>query len=39
VWQNYVANGGRYILPSSGINWDTTQLIAWLRMLMYPVAF
>jgi hypothetical protein len=37
VWQNYVANGGRYVLPASGVNWDSTQLISWLRMLMYPI--
>lgn len=39
VWQNYVANGGRYVLPASGIDWDTTKLISWLRMLMYPIMF
>lgn len=38
VWQNYVANGGRYVLPASGISWDSAQLISWLRMLMYPIA-
>ncbi len=37
VWQNYVANNGRYKLPQSGINWDSGQLISWLRMLMYPM--
>jgi len=39
VWQNFKNNGNRYVLSSSGINWDSTQLIGWLRMLMYPYQF
>jgi hypothetical protein len=31
VWSNYKANGGRYKLPGSGINWGSSQLISWLR--------
>jgi len=38
VWQNYKANANRYVLSGSGINWDSTQLIDWARMLMYPSA-
>lgn len=37
VWQNYVGNGGRYRVPGSGINWDSSEVIVWLRMLMYPM--
>jgi hypothetical protein len=39
VWQNYVSNGGRYVLPASNIDWDTPKLVSWLRMLMYPISF
>lgn len=35
VWSNYKSNGGRYMLNSSGINWDSNQVITWARMLMY----
>lgn len=35
VWKNYKSNGNRYVLSSSGINWDSSQLITWIRMLIY----
>jgi len=38
VWQNFKNNNGRYVLQASGINWDSTQLISWLRVLMYPIS-
>jgi hypothetical protein len=38
VWSNYKANGGRYVLRASGIDWDTPKLINWLRIqLNYSV--
>lgn len=36
IYQNYLKNGSRYMLSTSGINWDSNQVIAWARMLMYP---
>lgn len=36
VWSNYKLNGNIFKLPSSGITWDSTALITWARMLMYP---
>jgi len=38
IWINYKANSNRYILPASNINWGDTELIAWLRYMMYPAA-
>ncbi len=35
VWQNYKLHFNRY-QPGSGIDWDSSQVIAWARMLMYP---
>jgi hypothetical protein len=37
IWANYKANGNRYKVPASSIDWGDTELIAWLRYLMYPV--
>ena len=31
VWTNYKSNGGRYKVPSSGIDWSSSQLVSWLR--------
>jgi len=31
VWRNYKSNGNRYRLQSSGIDWNSQQLVAWLR--------
>lgn len=36
IWQNYKAHG-RYVLPSSHINWSEAELITWLRMLQEPI--
>jgi hypothetical protein len=36
VWQNYKSSGG-YRLPAGHINWTEAELIAWLRMLQYPI--
>lgn len=36
VWKNYKANGQRYLLPSSGIDWDSSEVVTWARMLVYP---
>lgn len=36
IWRNYKING-RYVLPSSGINWSEAELIGWLKMLQYPL--
>lgn len=36
VWSNYKSNLGYYRLPASGIDWDSTKVIAWLRLLMNP---
>jgi hypothetical protein len=36
IWANYKANGNRYKLPASNIDWGDTELTAWLRYLMYP---
>ncbi len=39
LWQNYkTSNRNQYVVPASSINWDSTQLIAWMRVLMYPMA-
>ncbi|MFY9513337.1 MAG: hypothetical protein WAQ05_20425 [Rubrivivax sp.] len=38
VWKNYKANGQRYKLPSSGIDWDSSKVVIWVRMLVYPSA-
>jgi len=38
IWINYKSNGNRYILTASNINWGDTELIAWLRYMMYPAA-
>ena len=38
IWANYKMNGDRYILTASSINWSDTELIAWLRYLMYPIS-
>jgi hypothetical protein len=39
VCANYYQNGGTYVMPSSKIVWQSTDLIAWLRvMLQYPLA-
>jgi hypothetical protein len=35
VWANYITHG-TYSLPASGILWNESQIITWLRMLMYP---
>lgn len=37
VWVNYKQHGNRYVLTSSGVDWDSAKLIGWLRMLMYPI--
>ena len=39
IWANYKSNGNRYKLPASQIDWGDTEIIAWLRFLMYPIAF
>ncbi len=36
VWTNFKTNGNSFKLPSSGINWNPTQVVTWARMLMYP---
>lgn len=36
VWSNYTSNLGYYRLKASGIDWDSTKVIAWLRLLMNP---
>ena len=38
VWVNYKANSNKYILPASNINWDSAQVITWLRVLMGTLA-
>lgn len=38
IWANYKTNGNRYKLPASQIDWGDTEIIAWLRFLMYPIA-
>lgn len=38
IWANYKSNGNRYRLPASGIDWGDTEIIAWLRFLMYPIS-
>jgi len=38
IWQNYKANGNVYKLPASGINWDSSQVVSWARVLMYPIS-
>ena len=38
IWANYQTNGQRYKLPASQIDWGDTEIIAWLRFLMYPIA-
>jgi hypothetical protein len=35
VWRNFRQNGGVYILSGSGINWSSSDLVTWARMLMY----
>lgn len=37
IWSNYKSNGNRYKLPASNIDWGDTEIIAWLRFLMYPI--
>jgi hypothetical protein len=37
IWSNYKTNGNRYKLPASNIDWGDSEIIAWLRFLMYPV--
>jgi hypothetical protein len=36
IWANYKANGNRYKVAPSNIDWGDAELIAWLRYLMYP---
>jgi len=38
IWTNYKANANTYVLAGSGINWDSAQLITWLRVQMYPIS-
>ncbi len=38
LWVNYKSNTNRYVVTASGINWDSSQLISWARVLMYPMA-
>lgn len=39
MWQNFRSNGGQFILSTSGINWDSTKVVSWLRyQLNYSVA-
>lgn len=37
IWTNYKTNGNTYVLSGSSINWDSSQLITWLRVQMYPI--
>lgn len=37
IWTNYKANSNTYVLSGSGISWDSSQLITWLRVQMYPI--
>lgn len=36
VWRNYKSTGG-YQLPAGHVYWSEAELIAWLRMLQYPI--
>lgn len=36
IWKNYKSNGQRYKLSSSGIDWDSSKVVTWARMLVYP---
>lgn len=38
VWGNYKGNGNRYKLSASNIDWGDTEIIAWLRFMMYPIS-
>lgn len=31
MWCNFKQNGNRYVLPASGIDWDSAKLVSWLR--------
>lgn len=34
VWQNFKANGDQYKLTGSGIAWDASKVVAWVRKLI-----
>lgn len=36
VWSNYKSNGNLYKLAASSIDWDSSELVTWARMLIYP---
>jgi hypothetical protein len=38
IWTNYKSNGNMYKLSAAGISWDSSQLITWLRVQMYPIS-
>ena len=38
VWTNYKSNSNMYKVSGAGISWDSSQLITWLRVQMYPIS-